>query len=192
MSKLAVCMVSTNSMIIPLDIDSRVKRARADWSTGLFECAQVDGGCAFCCLAAVLPCAAYGINYSHLVRGQPEDCISPCVLYAAVEILVSAAQGSRALSNRGGGGDLSMLYALLVFQQRLALGESIGIPTGDCCNLCVSWCEVFWCTPCVQAQIRNEMVLNWKNIHLRPKQSFCCQCLCCLDDCGCAGCVEVI
>ena len=177
--------------IPPELINRQQSRARANWSTGLFECAQVDGGCAFCCLAAVLPCVTYGLNYSSLVKGRPEDCLPPCCLYAVIQTLVSALQGSRVLSNRGGN-DLSFLYVLLVFQQRLALAESIGIPSGDCCTLCCSWCEVLWCTPCVQAQIRNEIVKNVGNIKLRPKRNTCCRCLCCQDDCGCAGCVEVV
>jgi len=179
-------------MKIPPDIiNSQQNYKRTSWSTGLFECALVEGGVAFCCLAAMLPCVAYGVNYSSLVKGGVLDCVGPCCLYAVIQTMVSALQGSRMLSNRGGN-DLSFLYVLLVFQQRLATGESIGIPAGNCCTLCFSWCEVLWCTPCVQAQIRNEIVVNSGRIKLRPKHNDCCQYLCCQEDCGCAGCVEVI
>ena len=175
----------------------------SDWHTGLVNCYSDNGGCGFCLLATVCPCVAYGMNYSLLVGEKPCNmrfCCSPCLLFAvleAVEITVTTAASMEKIKRGGRGPDVTGLFQLcMLYQHRYAVGKSTGIyPNDNLCTQCAICCELTWCAPCAQAQLRSEV--KYQRSTLRKAFKFapqpnvcCCKMCCCEKDCGCTGCIE--
>jgi hypothetical protein len=177
----------------------------SDWHTGLVNCCSHDYECGFCCIACWCPCVAYGMNYSLLVGEQPCNtrfCCCPCILFAALgslscfagavaAILAAKSNGSRLMQDIAGACQFCMLY-----QHRYAVGKKAGIYTSDdCCTACAIGCELTWCAPCAQAQLRSEVMYQRQTpqgvFKFKSQRNVgCCKIGCCAKDCGCTGCIE--
>ena len=180
------------------------QRTPADWHTGLVDCCAHDYECGFCLLACVCPCVAYGMNYSLLVGEKPCNvrfCCSPCLLFAvleAVEMTVTAAASVDKINRGGRGPDVTGLFQLcMLYQHRYAVGRRARIYLNDdCCTQAAICCELTWCAPCAQAQLRSEVgyqrgTLSTQFKFAPPANSCCCKICCCEKDCGCTGCIEI-
>lgn len=173
---------------------------RSTWHTGICYCYSFEGGCPFCCLACCCPCVAYGMNYSLMVAQDPcklKYCCSPCCLFATLEVIEAAIEVSQNMGNNGNYGNISVLAQyFMISHHRYTVGKSAGIYTVDDCNTrCTIFCETMFCAPCVQAQIRNEVLYqrkkNSNGFGFTPQHNTCCCAICCCaNDCGCAGCVD--
>ena len=164
------------------------------WSTGLYDCSLIDGGCNFCLLATVCPCVAYGMNYSLLVHNDPRDlraCWRPCCLFAVLEAVSLGRDVDRA--RRGHCYNWTDTMQIFMIAQHLyVVGTSIGAYSNppNCCEI---YCQSACCAPCVQTRVRNEVTLRRKTnqpLHFEPLSNTLCAFACCAQDCGCAGCVE--
>ena len=173
--------------------------AKSNWHTGICHCYLEDGGCPFCCLACCCPCVAYGMNYSLMVAQDScklKYCCSPCCLFATLEVIEAAIEVSQNMSNNGDYGNISGLAQFfMISHHRYTVGTSAGIYTVDNCNTrCTICCETMFCAPCVQAQIRNEVlyqrIQNSSGFGFKQQPNTCCAICCCANDCGCAGCVD--
>jgi hypothetical protein len=174
----------------------------SDWHTGLVACCTDSDTCTFCLLACPCPCIAYGMNYSLLIGKDSCDvrtCCCPCLLFAALEAVGITATAAAATDKRnlsGGGSDLAGLFQFcMLYQHRYAVGKSAGIYSSN--EACTHWaicCELTWCAPCAQAQLRSEVRFQRNtighNFTFTPQRNVCCCKMCCCEkDCGCAGCV---
>ena len=172
----------------------------SEWHTGLCNCYTEEGGCQFFLIACCCPCVAYGMNYSLMVAGSscnPAYCFSPCCLFAALEVIETTIVVAQSTGQNGSKTDLSGIAQLcMIYQHRYTVGKSAGIYTDENWNTkCAICCETTFCAPCVQTQIRNEVVFQRRNtvskFGFMPLHNICCAFCCCAEDCGCAGCVDI-
>ena len=181
------------------------QREPSEWHTGLVNCCSHDYECGFCCLACICPCVAYGMNYSLLTENKSCDtrfCCCPCLLFAALEMVscfAAAAVAYLKTENNGFGTTQDCAGACqfcMLYQHRYAVGKKAGIYTSDNgCTLCAISCELAWCAPCAQAQLRSEVRYQRQKPNSRfkflPQRNVgCCKIGCCAKDCGCTGCIE--
>lgn len=185
-----------------------------DWHTCLVNCCSSKDNCAFCLLATVCPCIAYGMNYSLLVgehSSDPRFCCCPCLLFAALEtsgifiaaansaletLLVLAKAKKGAFIHGNTGPNLSgIAESCMLYHHRYAVGRKAGVyPSDNTCTHCTICCEVTWCAPCAQSQLRSEVIhqrIRNQGFVFKPQPNpGCCKILCCKHNCGCTGCID--
>jgi hypothetical protein len=199
----ATTTLSTERFIQSLALQPPKPLQPSDWHTGLVNRCSDNGGCGFCLLATFCPCVAYGMNYSLLVGDKACDirrCCCPCMLFS---ILCMLSSGDT--KDKNPGVDYAGLaQSSMIYNHRYAVGKRTGIYQPDSvCADCIFCCEIIWCGPCVQAQIRSEVIFQRRltkhqgnnvaqdNFRFAPPRNTCfCRMCCCKEDCGCLGCIE--
>lgn len=199
----SAAVIPTERFIQSLGVQPPPNPQPKDWHTGLVTCCTDSDTCTFCLLACPCPCIAYGMNYSLLIGKDSCDvraCCCPCLLFAALEAAEISATAAAAMDQRnlcGRGPDLSELFQFcMLYQHRYAVGKSAGIYSeSEPCTHCAICCELAWCAPCAQAQLRNEVrfqrITMKRQFTFTPQRNVCCCKMCCCEkDCGCAGCIQ--
>lgn len=199
--------IPTEKFIQSLGAQLTSKPQPTEWHTGLVACCTDCDTCAFCLLACACPCVAYGMNYNMLIGKDPYDtstCCCPCLLFAGLETVdICILAGRVYLQTKGvnvnTGKELAdtanAVKSCMLYEHRYAVGKKAGIyRSNHFCTHCAICCDVTWCAPCAQAQLRSEVIyqrsLPTNPFKFRPPPNeSSCKMLCCKNDCGCTGCV---